>query len=205
MGREVEKSAEEKQFEKLWAEADEKTHSLGSFEVEETLYRDIKKTAYRPAWKLNLTQGVGKKWDFLETDEINNLMESIKFSMVEGWGERYGLDFEVEAGRSIKTTETHRHFDRGEYVPEVEISSVQQNEKDEPLVDARIRYVGPTANPEGITDWTKPDYIKARISFNTSDPQYREAYEALDLVVDNVFEEYSEVSDTKWYKDTRAV
>jgi hypothetical protein len=205
MGRDLEKSVEGGQLDEVWEEATEQTHSLGSFEVDETIYPSIKKTAYKPSLSLDLTKGVGRKWDFFDTDEVNDLMESMKFSIVEGWGERYGLDFEVEAGRFIKTTDNHRHFDRGEYVPHVEVRSLEQNEDGEPLISAEIGYKGPKANPDGLTDWEIPDYIKADVSFNTSNPEYREAYEALDLVIDNVFEDYRDIVGTKWHKDIRSV
>lgn len=205
MGRDLEKSVEEDQMEDVWEEAKEQTHSLGSFEMDETVYRSIRKTGYKPSWNLNLTKGVGRKWEFFNTDEVNDLMESLKFSIVEGWGERYGLDFEVEAGRSIKTTDNHRHFDRGEYIPRIQIRSLEQNEDGDPLVQAEIRYEGPRANPDGLTDWESPDYVKADVSFNTNNPEYREAYEALDLLIDNEFEDYSEITGTKWYKDRRYV
>lgn len=205
MERELEESMDEGQFEEVWKEATEEAHSIGSFEVDETLYHNIRKTGYKPSWSLNLAKGIGRKWEFFDTDEVNDLMQSFKFSIVVGWGERYGLDFKVEAGRSIKTTDNHRHFDRGEYIPHVEISSIEKNEDGEPLVSAEIRYNGPTANPRGLTNWESPDYIKADISFNTTDPQYREAYEELDLLIDNVFDEYSEIISTKWHKDSRSV
>lgn len=201
--REKELEAQEQDLEEVWEEARQQTHQIGSFDIDETIYRDIRKTGYKPSWSASQEKGIGKKWEFFNTNEINDLMESLKFTIVEGWGRNYDLDFEVESEKSIKTTDNHRYLDRGEYIPRVRLRSTSENEKGKPLIEATLRYVGPEANPEGITDWSRPDYLKIDIDFNTNDPKYREAYEALDLLIENEFEEYKDIIGTKWVKDKR--